>query len=79
MFASGHFGSGIMWIFPIIGIFVMCLLCFVFCRKKIFSCCNSQKNNENNNETALDILYKRYAKGEITKDEFEQMKKDITN
>ncbi len=28
-------------------------------------------------ETALDILKKRYVNGEITKDEFEQMKKDI--
>jgi putative membrane protein len=29
------------------------------------------------NETPLDILKKRYAKGDITKEEFESLKKDI--
>jgi len=30
-------------------------------------------------ETPLEILKKRYAKGEISKDDFEKMKKDISN
>jgi putative membrane protein len=29
-------------------------------------------------DTAIDILKKRYAKGEITKEEYEQIKKDIS-
>lgn len=28
-------------------------------------------------ETSLDILKKRYAKGEVTKEEFEEMKRDL--
>jgi putative membrane protein len=30
-------------------------------------------------ETPLDILKKRYARGEINRDQFEQMKKDLTD
>ena len=29
------------------------------------------------NETPLDVLKKRYAQGEITKEQFEEMKKDL--
>ncbi|MBI3568096.1 MAG: SHOCT domain-containing protein [Gemmatimonadetes bacterium] len=28
-------------------------------------------------ETAIEVLKKRYAKGEITREEFEQMKRDL--
>ncbi len=29
------------------------------------------------NESAMEILKKRYARGEITKDQYESMKKDV--
>ena len=38
---------------------------------------NILKNTNIQGETTIEILKKRYAKGEITKTEFEQMKKDI--
>ena len=34
-------------------------------------------SNEQQAETALDILKKRYAKGEITQEQFEEMKKNL--
>ncbi len=37
----------------------------------------SQSPGERSSQSALEILRKRYARGEITKEEFENMKKDI--
>ena len=37
----------------------------------------SQTKSSQNPESPLDILKKRYAKGEITKEQFEEMKKNI--
>jgi len=66
-----------MWIFPMVMPIVMIavlVLCFYF----LFG--RGRPPGEHlpgREETPVEILKKRYAKGEITKEEFEQMKKDI--
>ncbi len=75
----GEFFSNGMWIIPI----VMIILCFLFFRsgmiKRLFfgNSKSNSSNETNSGESALDILKKRYARGEISKTEFEDMKKDI--
>jgi putative membrane protein len=61
------FGGVIMWIILILIIGVIAY--FIIKGQK-----SMPKDDE---ETPLEILKKRYAKGEISKKEFEKMKKDI--
>lgn len=74
MFHHWIWGEGMWfgWIFwlIIIGIIVW----FLINRSGQF---RNQNQANPNPESPLDILKKRYAKGEITKEQFEQMKKDL--
>ncbi len=73
---------GGMWIFPIIMItIVVVVLYLIFGRSGFGPPWRDHENDSSGKEggeTAMDILEKRYAKGEISKEEFEQIKKDLT-
>lgn len=71
---NGMFGG--MWFGWLLGIVIIVLVIWVVIQ---ISNKNQQTNSTNmiGKESPLDILKKRYAKGEITKEQFEEMKNDL--
>lgn len=70
MMGYGGYGGMFMWLILII--FVVVIVYFVFERSK-----KTGNKDRLSGESPTDILKKRYAKGEITKEEFETIKRDI--
>lgn len=73
---------GVWWLFPIIICIIMMFFLFMMFSRRGFRPPWMQGSDRHHpegkdSESSLDILKKRYAKGEITKEEFEQMKKDL--
>ncbi|TKJ45376.1 electron transporter RnfE [Candidatus Aerophobetes bacterium Ae_b3b] len=67
------YGGTLMWILFLIVIVVV--VYFILQSTKPRSYDSSFRKTPR--ETSIDILKRRYARGEITKEEFEQMKKDL--
>ncbi len=66
----GHMGFG--WIFWLISILVgVWFLSTTINRNK--------STGDNNTESVIDVLKKRYARGDISDDQFGQMKKKLEN
>ncbi len=83
MYPGEHFWWGGWWMFPmvmpiIMVVIVLIALYFLFGRGG-FRPPWWDRYPGGESESALDILKRRYAKGEITREEFEQMKKDLLN
>ena len=70
MMYYGH-GYGGMFMGIILLIVIGLLIYFIFQAQK------TKGQTSTQNESHQDILKKRYAKGEITKEEYERMKKDL--
>ena len=70
MMGYGGYGGMFMWLIFIIiaGVVVY----FIFERSK-----RAGNLGDSAGESAVEILKRRYAKGEITKEEFDRMKKEI--
>ena len=68
----GPLGYGGVFMWLILIILVGLIVYFLLEQRR-----KNENNVESTPETALDILKKRYAKGEISKDEFHRMKDDI--
>jgi len=75
MYASGAFWNGFhwWWIIPI----AMMVLCFIMMRRHREGMTGWSRSHHVT-ESAREILDKRYASGEITKEEYEVKKRDIS-
>jgi len=65
-------GTGGFWMIPFFPIIILVvILYFVFGRN------NARWSGSGSDDTPLELLKKRYAKGEITKEEYDEIKKDL--
>ena len=69
-------GFGPFMMLPMIFIWLLIIVIGILLVRKLW---RESRDNQvpTASKTALDILKERYAKGEISKEEFEQIKKDI--
>ena len=63
---GGEHGFGLMWIFPLLFLAV-----FIYFMRGMFG------RSQMKQDTAREILDKRFARGEIDKEEYEQIKKTL--
>ena len=73
------FESGLWWIFPLI----MIILCFFMMSGRMRGMCgfgghDSEGHDKKDEESALDILDKKYAQGKIGKEEYEERTRVLT-
>lgn len=77
---SDFFWGAGMWVFPAAMIVVMLVMAFLMCGRGIRGLCRHTARHPwdaGSREDSLEILRRRYAKGEVTKEEFERIRSDL--
>lgn len=75
---GGGFGFGFGWIINLLfwGLIIWAVVVLIQ-RLSGGSCSHCHGGHEKKSDEAMDILKGRYAKGEVSKEEFDRMKKDL--
>ena len=68
-------GMGWMWIFPLLFFLVMIGMMGVFWRRGFMSGCGMM--GDHRHETPREILDRRYANGEVTKTQYDEMRRNL--
>ena len=76
---GGFFGGGMGWIGMILGFifFILIIIGVIFLIVWIVKRATHSGIEDKTGSKALEVLKERYAKGEITKEQYESMKRDL--
>ena len=76
---GGFFGGGLGWVGMVFGFifFILVVIGIIFLIVWLVKRSNYPGVENRTESKALEVLKERYAKGEITKDQFDNMKKDL--
>jgi len=76
---GGFFGGGLGWIGMIFGFifFILLVIGIIFLIVWLVKRSNNPGVENKTDSKSLEVLKERYARGEITKDQFDNMKKDL--
>lgn len=72
-----YFWSGGFWIFPFLMMLLMVVVCLFIGSRMRGACWPLGFQDRARDESPLDIAKRRYANGEINKEQFEALKKDL--